>query len=322
MIVISDSPERPEILVLRALKLGDLLVAVPAIHGLRRAYPDHNLVLAVPGWLAPIVKLIGGVDRLLPTPGLDHSLPIAPHRIDVAVNMHGNGPESRDIIRELAARQTIAHRSADADCEDSDGPEWQDGVLERVRWARLVEAHGVPADPDDVALLAAPPPPVIRRATVVHVGAFYGSRRWPVERFAEVARALRSDGAEVVFTGSSVERDRASEVARLAGFPEERVLAGRLELDEFAAVVSAAALVISADTGAAHLASAYRIPSVVLFGPAPPEEWGPPANGPHITLTDARLRRGDSFVADPDPALLAVSVQDVLAAVRTLGVKH
>jgi ADP-heptose:LPS heptosyltransferase len=315
MIVISDPPERPEMLVLRALKLGDLLVAVPAIHGLRRAYPDHNLLLAVPGWLAPIVKLIGGVDRLLPTPGLDHPLPIAPHRIDIAVNMHGNGPESRGIIRKLAPKRTIAHRS-----EDSDGPEWQDGVLERVRWARLVEAHGVPADPNDVALLAAPPPPVIRSAAVVHVGAFYGSRRWPVERFADVARALRADGAEVVFTGSSAERDRASEVARLAGFPDERVLAGRLELDEFAAVVSAAGLVISADTGAAHLASAYRTPSVVLFGPAPPEEWGPPANGPHITLTDARLRRGDAFAADPDPALLAVSVQDVLAAVRTLGV--
>ena len=42
----------------------------PAIHGIRRAYPEHELVLAVPRWLEPIVELVGGVDALLPTPGL------------------------------------------------------------------------------------------------------------------------------------------------------------------------------------------------------------------------------------------------------------
>ena len=71
--------------------------------------------------------------------------------------------------------------------------------------------------------------------------------------------------------------------------------------------------------GAAHLASAYGTPSVVLFGPAPPEIWGPPP-GPHIVLTRAELRRGDTFAHRPDPALLAVTVQDVLAAVGELGV--
>jgi ADP-heptose:LPS heptosyltransferase len=104
-----------------------------------------------------------------------------------------------------------------------------------------------------------------------------------------------------------------------SGLPVTAVLAGNLSLGEFAATIAAARLVVSADTGAAHLASAYSTPSVVLFGPAPPEIWGPPP-GPHLVLTRADLRRGDTFAADPDPALLAVSVQDVLAAVRDLGV--
>jgi ADP-heptose:LPS heptosyltransferase len=87
-----------------------------------------------------------------------------------------------------------------------------------------------------------------------------------------------------------------------------------LGLGEFAAVIAEARLVVTADTGAAHLASAYGRPSVVIFGPAPPEEWGPPVGGPHIVLTDASRRRGDTFGAQPDPALLAVTPADVLAA--------
>jgi ADP-heptose:LPS heptosyltransferase len=310
---LAEKRDRPEILALRALKLGDILVAVPAVKSIRRAYPDHALVLAVPRWLEPIVELIGGVDALLPTPGLNDLLPVPAGRIDVAVNLHGNGPESRDIIDALRPRVTVGHRN-----DVHDGPEWEDGVLERYRWARLVTAHGMPADPDDVALQPPAVPAVIPGATVVHVGAFYGSRRWPADRFAAVAAALRSEGHTVVFTGSAKERERALEVATLGGFDTASVLAGELELDEFAALIREARVVLSADTGAAHLASAYRVPSVILFGPAPVEEWGPPTAGPHITLTDASRRLGDAFSDTPDPAILAVTIDDVLAAVHSL----
>jgi ADP-heptose:LPS heptosyltransferase len=98
------------------------------------------------------------------------------------------------------------------------------------------------------------------------------------------------------------------------------LLAGRQGLAEFAATIAEARLVVSADTGAAHLASAYGRPSVVLFGPAPVEEWGPPP-GPHVVLTAVELRRGDVFSSDPDPALLAVSVRDVVDAVERLLVR-
>jgi ADP-heptose:LPS heptosyltransferase len=313
-----EKDDTPEFLALRALKLGDLLVAVPALHAIRRSRPDHRLVLAVPGWLEPIAELVGGVDVLWPTPGLDHPLGIEPGRIDTAMNLHGNGPESRGVLEQLQPRVRLGHASP-----GWDGPEWQDGVLERHRWARLADAHGMPADQEDIGIARPDLPSAAPGAVVVHVGAFYGSRHWPVDRFATVVRELREEGRRVVLTGSEKERPRALEVAALAGLDDEAVaadvLAGTIDLAEMAAVVADASVVVSVDTGAAHLASAYATPSVVLFGPAPPEEWGPPVTGPHVVLTDASLRVGDTFGTECDPALLAVGPADVLAAARDVA---
>ncbi|PPI55693.1 glycosyltransferase family 9 protein [Rathayibacter toxicus] len=309
-----------EILALRALKLGDLLVAVPALHALRSGYPEHRLILATTPWLEPIVDLIGGIDALVPTPhGLDDPLPVEPGRIELAINVHGNGILSRDRLRELEPEHTLEFRvpTLDPDATSDDlRPLWRDGELERARWARLVNTLGLEADPEDVAIVVPEVLPHLASAAVVHVGAFYGSRKWPEERFAAVALFLARQGHRVVYTGGAKEADRAHRVAELAGVGE--VLAGVLDLREFAAVVAAAETVVTVDTGAAHLASAYRIPSVVLFGSAPPEEWGPPVSGPHVVLTDPSLRRGDAFSDQPDPALLAVQVEDVLEALISL----
>ncbi|MET1065166.1 MAG: glycosyltransferase family 9 protein [Arthrobacter sp.] len=303
---------RPLLLVLRALQLGDLLVAVPALHALRRAYPRHCLVYAGPAWLRDAVALVGGYE-LLPTPGLSEPLAVEQGAVDIAVNLHGRGPESQFLIDCIGARQVISHAS-----DRWDGPRWVEDIHERRRWTRLLQWHGISADADEVGLR----PSAVRTprpgSTVVHVGAAFGSRLWPESRFAEVGSCLAESGHRVVLTGSDAERARAVAVAEQAGLPEDVVLAGRQTLGEFVAVVAEARLVVSTDTGAAHLAAAYRRPSVVLFGPAPPERWGPPP-GPHVVLSKAQLRRGDPFAADPDPALLGVRTQEVLDAVRGLG---
>ncbi|NQD87044.1 glycosyltransferase family 9 protein [Paenarthrobacter sp. CM16] len=312
-----QSNDQPLLLALRALKLGDLLVAVPALRGLRRAFPEHRILYAAPAWIAEALELVGGIHHL-PTPGLDDPLTVPRGAVDVAVNLHGNGAESRLRIEELQANRVVAHASA-----GTDGPEWTTGIPERERWTRLLNWHGIDADPLDYRLNRPAVPSPRPGATVIHVGAAYGSRLWPVERFADVAVELAAAGHQVVLTGGTSERARAEETAALAKLKganlDDGLLAGRQGLAEFAATIAEARLVISADTGAAHLASAYERPSVVLFGPAPAEEWGPPP-GPHVVLTAVELRRGDVFSADPDPALLAVSVRDVLDAVERLAV--
>ena len=100
----SGTAERPELLVLRALKLGDLLVAVPALKAIRRAFPEHRLRYAAQGWLSEALGLVGGYE-LLPTHGLDEPLALRPGVVDVAVNLHGNGPESAGRIEALKARR-------------------------------------------------------------------------------------------------------------------------------------------------------------------------------------------------------------------------
>jgi ADP-heptose:LPS heptosyltransferase len=318
---------RPAVLVLRALNLGDLLVAVPALRALRRAYPAHRVVLAAPRVLAPVADLTGAVDELLPTAGLTDLRWNGPPP-EVAVNLHGTGPQSHRALDAVTSRTRIGFRPPDADhaargSSGWTGPDWAriagKHPHERERWCALLAAHGVPADPSEVALRA--PARVLRRdppPVLVHPGARYGAKRWPGRRFAEVAAALERAGHHVLVTGSEQERPLARAVAATAGLPESRVVAGRTTLEQLFGLVAGAGLVISGDTGIAHIATAYRTPSVVLFGPVPPAQWGPPENGPHLVLTVARDRRGEPFAEQPDPALLGVTVPDVLDAARTL----
>ena len=99
------------------------------------------------------------------------------------------------------------------------------------------------------------------------------------------------------------------------------MLAGRTDLATLSAVVAGARLVVSGDTGVAHLASAHRTPSVVVFGPVPPAEWGPPSDGPHTVVWHGGTRashgeRGDPHGSEVDAALLTTDAAEVVDAVR------
>ena len=298
--------EPRRLVVLRALKLGDLLAAVPALRALARTFPHHERVLAAPAWLEPLVTHIGVVDGIVDTPGLaalDPSLGGA----DVAVNLHGSGPQSTALLAASRPGRLISFGLAG-------GPVWRDDEHERERWCRLLREYGIPADAGDlhVEVPHVEVPEQAHGATVLHSGASSEARRWPVERWAAVARAELDAGRGVVLTGSVGEAPLAAEVARRAGLPGSAVLAGRTGLLELLAVVAASARVVCGDTGVAHVASALGTPSVVLFGPTSPATWGPPASGPHIALWSGSP--GDPHATRADPGLLAISADDVIEA--------
>ena len=302
------------LLVLRALGLGDFLTGVPALRALRRAFPDAELVLAAPRALEPLVALTGAVDRLLDTSGLQ-SPPWAGPPPDLAVNLHGKGPQSHRLLAGLSPRRLVAFGSPEA---GHDGPAWTADEHEVRRWCRLLEESlGIRADPGDLRLARPGGPAPAPGAVVVHPGAAFPARRWPPELFAEVARWAAGRHLPVVVTGGPEESDVADAVRREAGLPPAALLAGRTDLAALAAQVAEARLVVCGDTGVAHLASAFATPSVVLFGPMPPERWGPPPTGRHVVLWHG-AGVGDPWGRTVDPALLRIEVPEVLEAAAGL----
>jgi len=105
-------------------------------------------------------------------------------------------------------------------------------------------------------------------------------------------------------------------VVRLAGLPRNRVFASG-DLLQLVALVAAAGRVVSGDTGVAHLATALRKPSVVLFGPVSPRLWGPPEDARHLVLWAGRT--GDPHAGPPDAGLLEITPEQVLQALLAAG---
>ncbi|MBV9382936.1 MAG: glycosyltransferase family 9 protein [Streptosporangiaceae bacterium] len=318
---------RPSIVVLRALGLGDLLTGVPALRALRSAFPGADITLAAPSVLAPLAALSGAVDGVadvaLPLrplrppddtgPPRWAALPPALHGADIAVNLHGRGPESTMLL--IAARPRRLISFAHPCLPPTSGlPRWRADEHEVARWCRLLTETGIPADPGRLELAPPSVPSPLRGALIIHPGAASGARRWPPGRWAAVACALRDTGLPVAVTGAPKERALAAEVSRLAGLPERSVLAGRTSLAGLAALTASAALVLSGDTGMAHLAAAYSRPAVTLAGPVPPRLWGPPPRPWHRVLWAGRP--GDPHAAEPDPGLLELGPGDVIAAAR------
>jgi ADP-heptose:LPS heptosyltransferase len=307
---------RPTVLALRALALGDLMTAVPALRGLACAYPAHRLVLAAPGSLAPLIESIDweplAVGELEP-------LPRELRGVDVAANLHGRGPQSHRLLAAVEPARAIWFEHPDVP-ESRGSPAWRPGEHEVARWCRLLRESGVPADPGDLAVdpPPGPPPGASRGATLIHPGAASRARRWPVEHFAAVARAELASGRRVVVTGSRRELSLALELAALAGLEHDAVLAGRTDLVQLARAVAAADRVVCGDTGVAHLATAFATPSVLLFGPSSPAEWGPPPSSPRHRVLWAG-RTGNPHADEPHDGLLEIGVEETLEAIAKVG---
>lgn len=295
---------RPVTLALRALGLGELFTGLPALTLLRRALPEDRIVLALPPVLWPLARLSGLVDDTVAAHELS---PIVrpPRRPDLAVDLHGKGPESIALLAASEPREVIAFAAGSTD--------WRAGEHEVHRWCRLVAAGlglaGVPFPPVAGSLAAVPDEQVPVGRTVIHCGAGAPARRWPPDRFAAVAARLRTERPDVTVVGGADERDIAAVIAGAARVE----LAPPLSVTELVALIAHARLVICGDTGPAHVASNYRTPSVVLFGPNSPAVCGPPRDPVHQSIWHGAVS-GNPHARRPDPALLAVGVDEVVTA--------
>ncbi|HET9061143.1 MAG TPA: glycosyltransferase family 9 protein [Acidimicrobiales bacterium] len=334
---------RPLLVALRALKLGDLLTGLPALRALRRAFPEHRCVLLAPGWLSHLAMYAGAADEVMPHPGLV-AIPRCLHGADVAVDLHGRGPGSQPLLLEARPAQLLCFAHPEVPGTEH-GARWLPVEHETARWCRMLSHYGIHADPGDLDIKLPPMRPGtpaafragLEYATIVHPGAASRSRRWPPERFAAVARSELEKGRPVLVSAGPGEISLAHQVVAGATTTQERtgtqertVLgspctggAPRIEvlnctsLLDLAAVLGRCGRLVSGDTGVSHLATALRVPSVVLCGPVGPHLWGPPAARPwHISLWTGR--DGDPRAAELDPGLAEITVDQVLDALAAL----
>lgn len=294
-----QSPRK--IAVFRALQLGDMLCAVPALRALRAAAPHAHIALVGLPWAAGFVKRFNKyIDELLVFPGFP-SFPEQPvqlsaipnflaqtqrHHFDLAIQMHGSGSLSNPLTMLFGAERNAGFFVPGQFCPDPQHfAPWEEGEHEILRYLRLMEFLGVPAqgtqlefpltDADFRALQrchSALPAP--GSYVCVHPGAQLQSRRWLPQRFAEVADHLADEGWKIVLTGSAGETDLVRSV-RYAMRRPALDLCGKTELGTLAALIAQARLVVSNDTGISHIAAAVATPSVVVSCGSDRRRWAP-----------------------------------------------
>jgi hypothetical protein len=224
---------------------------------------------------------------------------------DVAVDLHGNGPASSELLAARRPRRLVAFAEGTA--------QWSDEEYEPHRWCRLVEAAfgwGAPKYPSVFGALPIPDVAMPAGQTVLHCSANAPAREWPPQRFTELASRLRVAGHRVVVTAPAVHAERAAAIATASGSR----YAADLSLDQLLALVARARLVVCGDTGVGHAATNYGTPSVLLFGPVSPALWGPPPGLDRHQVLWHGDGHGDPHGTQLDPALARIGVDEVEAA--------
>ena len=154
----------------------------------------------------------------------------------------------------------------------------------------------------------------IRDYAILNPGAGWGAKRWPAERYGEVARQLCADGLyPLINYGPGEERLVEEVVAASAGTAKPI----KLTISELIALMRRANLFIGGDTGPMHLAAALHIPVVAIFGPT-----NPARNGPYgtrsIVLRNPVSETSHARRAQPDEAMLEITSHEVIGAARRL----
>ncbi len=290
------------IAIFRALQLGDLLVAVPALRAIRRQFPSAEITLIGLPWAEAFVQRYRSyLDRFVKFAGYPGIKEVAfdarrssrfieeqrGYGYDLVVQMHGSGRASNPFALALGGRITAGYyEGTPPPGLDPAAPYPRDEheILRNLGLAALLGCSNLdawlefPLYDDDYAEAAA----LLRRLPRagrpwigLHPGARPQARRWPTAYFAELGDELAQRfGAQIIFTGSTDERSTVQKVmAEMKMQPLN--LAGETSLGGLAALIGKLDLFISNDTGPAHIACALDRPSITIFGPADPRRWAP-----------------------------------------------
>ncbi|MCD6392844.1 MAG: glycosyltransferase family 9 protein [Planctomycetes bacterium] len=335
-----------KILIIKPSALGDIALTLPVLASLRSSFPDAHITWFIRPEFAPILENIGGLDDVIIfhrrrlgkwwcNPKQFSALmrlfaELRKGRFDLVLDLQGlfrtaffawlTGSSRRFGMK--TAREFATLFYTDKIDPDADSVH----VIDYHR--KILAAAGARTITNDSNLFAtaqaaervrkllqdrnAP----LRDYVVLITGSAHASKCWPVEKFAALAdRISERFDVDVIAAGVAAEKPTVALLVELAGAPIVD-MAGQTDIGTLVALLAGARLVVSNDTGPAHIAYALDAPVIIIFGPTNPSRIRP-YDKPHaVAAVDPETRRNTIDSNDPRYRIDAVSVESVFAEVE------
>ncbi len=298
-----------KVVLLRASRTGDFLCASPALRALRKALPGAEISMITLPILKDLVERSPYLDRFIPFPGYpglaeqffdarrtaQFFQEMQAQQFDLAIQMQGSGVNTNPFMLMLGAARTAGF------IRPGDAPGCLDAVLpfpeekhEIRRVLALTSFLGAPGQGEEMAFHLWPEDLAEARKILtniaqpligLHPSARDLSRRWAPERFAAVGNSLQQrHGGTVIIIGDDEARDLETEVERELEVPYLN-LKGKTSLIVLGGIIKHLSILITNDTGPAHIAYALMRPTVTIFGSSSPQLNGPIQPGPFRIIT-------------------------------------
>jgi heptosyltransferase III len=286
------------ILFVTSNRLGDAVLSTGVLDHLSRTYPEARFTVVCGPVAAGVFASMPRLERIIALEKRQmgaHWLPlwgaVATKWWDLVVDIRGSALSWMVPTR----RRAVMRRSAGHKTE-------QLGAMLGLRPPPLPVVWTAPADQAKAAALLPPDRPVIALAPTAN----WLPKIWPVDRFVAAFDALSQGRAVPAVIAGPGPTERAASEPLLAALPGPIDLVGCLSLPEIAAVLSRVRLFVGNDSGLMHLAAAAGAPTIGLFGPTNPAEYGPA--GPRARAVVSPTRRMED-----------ITVQQIIDAAREIA---
>jgi len=292
-------PSGSRIAVIRLRSLGDCVLTTPALVLLKAHRPDLSIAVVVEDRFRAVFENNPDIGEILPP----QAAPLFRFRPRVVINFHG-GTRSLGLMFASGAPVRVGfEHHAYSHFYTAKIPRAQEilGVERPVHTAEHLASAmfwmSVPqSEIPRAKIFATDPSPVSGAYAVIHPFAGRADKTWPADRFLEVANHLHAHSAlEPVFVGGPDDDP--------APFSAYRTF-HNAPLAQIKGLMSNAQLFIGNDSGPAHVAAAFGVPVVALFGPSDPVTWAP-------WRTESRVLTAHGSIAD-------ITTAEAIAAVEKL----
>jgi lipopolysaccharide heptosyltransferase II len=281
------------ILLIRPGGIGDAVLLAPAIHALRKTYPDIHITVLAERRNSGVFALIPGIDKLLFYDRPRELLQALRCRYDVVIDTEQWHRLSAVVARCASAHVRIGFATNQRKRMFTHTVAYSHDDYEALSFAHLLEPLAIECSSvHQVAPFLSVPRAAVLKASellqsmeqrpfvVIFPGASISERQWGWERFRSVADRLSDHGFGIVVLGGKEDRAQAEMITHGRSWLN---LAGLTSLQGTAAVIQKSALLVSGDSGVLHIAVGLGIPTVSLFGPGRSKKWAPQGVN-HIVL--------------------------------------